>query len=107
MSYNCEPHNLKGAIAACRLLEREGDDVSMFYVPDVHPLFPAGLDWRGFARALWDAGDSLSVDTLSEAPYRVMIGEGITADSVGWIDVDEGADKLGNLADSAIMDWIS
>ena len=106
MSYHCESYNLMGAIAACMLLEREGDDPALLYVPDIHPLFPAGLSWRGLAQALWDAGDSLSVDTLSAAPYRVMIGEGIVADSVGWIDVDEDADEIGNLPDSPIMDWI-
>lgn len=106
MSYNCESHNLMGAVAACMLAERQGDDPSLCYVPDIHPLFPAGLDWKGIARALWDAGDALSVDTLSSAPYRVMIGTDIIADNVGWVDVDEDADVIGNLPDSPMMDWI-
>lgn len=107
MAYHAETFHIAGAVAACMLAERQGDDVSLYYVPRPDMGFPAALTWRELALAIWNAEeDVLSVDTLAPAPYRVMIGDEHSADAIGWIDVCEDADEIGALPD-VVTDWIA
>ncbi len=111
MAYHAETFHIAGAVAACMLAERQGDDVALVYAAAPSLGFPAGLTWRELALAIWnatdgEAGAEISVDTLAPAPYRVMIGDEQSADAIGWIDVCEDADEIGALPD-VVTDWIA
>lgn len=101
-SYEVQTFHIDAAVMACMRLDRAGENAADYYMPDVHPAFPAGLDWRGLAQALNDAGEALSVDTLSDAPYRVMIGTENVADDVGWIDVEEADVEAADRPDAVV-----
>jgi len=106
--YAVQTFHIAGAVAACMLAERQGDDPALIYVPGTYAgvEWPEGMTWAAIARNIWDAGEALSVDTLDSAPYRVMWGSEGVADDGGWIDVDEDADELGAQPD-IVTDWIS
>lgn len=95
MSYTAETFHIAGAVAACMRLEQQGEACADYYLPCDD--WPVGLSWHVFAQLLWmnTNEDVLSVDTLREAPYRVMIGNRESSDAVGWIDVTAEDDALG------------
>lgn len=79
MAYEINAYNVAGAHRAVNRMEREGKD------PSTHVL--GTTTWEQVHEVLDAEEIILSVDSLSSAPYRVFLGDGITDDALGWIDV--------------------
>lgn len=93
MTYTAESFHVRAAVVACQRMSIEGEVATQYYAPHAELGFPEGMSWAELARAIYDAPDNVaSVDSLSEAPYRLLLGTADDASGIGWIDVSEDDD---------------